>query len=61
MFTKVLHERLSLKNYPVKIYAIHPGIIRSALWTQHWFANIGYLTTKLIAKVRRLRKSRDTK
>ncbi|XP_046647110.1 retinol dehydrogenase 12-like isoform X2 [Daphnia pulicaria] len=50
MFTKVLHERLSLKNYPVKIYAIHPGIIRSALWTQHWFANIGYLTTKLIAK-----------
>lgn len=52
MFTKVLDERLSAENKPVKVYAIHPGFIRSNLYTQTWYAKFVTLTMGFMFKVR---------
>ena len=52
MFTKVLDERLSADNKPVKVYAIHPGFIRSNLYTQTWYAKFVTLTMGFMFKVR---------
>jgi dehydrogenase/reductase SDR family protein X len=40
MFTKTLDEHLSLENLPVKCYALHPGFIRSNLYTNTWYAQL---------------------
>lgn len=52
MFTKVLDERLSSENKPVKVYAIHPGFIRSNLYTQTWYAKFVTLTMGFMFKVK---------
>lgn len=54
MFTKVLDERLSAENKPVKVYAIHPGFIRSNLYTQTWYAKLVTLTMGFMFKVREI-------
>jgi NAD(P)-dependent dehydrogenase (short-subunit alcohol dehydrogenase family) len=52
MFTKVLDEQLSTENKPVKVYAVHPGFIRSNLYSQTWYAKFVSLTMGFMFKVR---------
>ncbi len=52
MFTKVLDEQLSTENKPVKVYAVHPGFIRSNLYSQTWYAKFVSLTMGFLFKVR---------
>lgn len=40
MFTKVLDEKLIETDKPVRTYAVHPGFIRSNLYTQTWYAKL---------------------
>lgn len=54
MFTRELDERLSAENKAVKVYAIHPGFIRSNLYTQTWYAKFVTLTMGFMFKVRKL-------
>ncbi|EFX86945.1 hypothetical protein DAPPUDRAFT_312400 [Daphnia pulex] len=50
MFTKVLDEQLSTENKPVKVYAVHPGFIRSNLYSQTWYAKFVSLTMGFMFK-----------
>lgn len=50
MFTRVLDEHLSAENKAVKVYAIHPGFIRSNLYTQTWYAKFVTLTMGFMFK-----------
>lgn len=54
MFTRVLDERLSTENKAVKVYAVHPGFIRSNLYTQTWYAKLVTLLMGFMFKVRKL-------
>ena len=51
MFTKTLDERLLTADKPVHVYAIHPGFIRSNLYTQTWYAKFVTLTMGFMFKV----------
>jgi NAD(P)-dependent dehydrogenase (short-subunit alcohol dehydrogenase family) len=51
MFTKTLDERLAAADKPVHVYAIHPGFIRSNLYTQTWYAKFVTLTMGCMFKV----------
>ncbi len=51
MFTKTLDERLATADKPVHVYAIHPGFIRSNLYTQTWYAKFVTLTMGCMFKV----------
>ncbi|XP_032781983.2 retinol dehydrogenase 11 [Daphnia magna] len=50
MFTKILDEQLSSENKPVKVYAVHPGFIRSNLYTQTWYTKFVSLTMGFMFK-----------
>lgn len=54
MFTKILDEQLSSENKPVKVYAVHPGFIRSNLYTQTWYTKFVSLTMGFMFKVRKI-------
>jgi len=40
MFTTTLDENLVVENAPVKCYAMHPGLIKSDLYIQTWYARL---------------------
>jgi len=54
MFTKVLHELLASENKPVKVYAVHPGVIKTNVWSKYWFTHFTSLYTGFVGKVRQL-------
>jgi hypothetical protein len=56
MFTKVLHEVLTSKNKPVKVYAVHPGVIKTNVWSKYWFTHFTSIFSGFVGKVRQLLK-----
>jgi len=51
MFTTILDEKLVTENIPVKCYAMHPGFIKSNLYTQNWYSKLTTLATGFLFKV----------
>ena len=39
MFTEFLHDQLACNNKPVKVYAVHPGVIKTNVWSKYWFTH----------------------
>jgi len=50
MFTTILDEKLVTENIPVKCYAMHPGFIKSNLYTQNWYSKLTTLATGFLFK-----------
>ncbi|EFX86946.1 hypothetical protein DAPPUDRAFT_312401 [Daphnia pulex] len=50
MFTKVLHELLTSKNKPVKVYAVHPGVIKTNVWSKYWFTHFTSIFSGFVGK-----------
>lgn len=52
MFTEFLHEQLACNNKPVKVYAVHPGVIKTNMWSKYWFTHFTSHSTGILGKVR---------
>ncbi|XP_046437170.1 short-chain dehydrogenase TIC 32 B, chloroplastic-like [Daphnia pulex] len=50
LFNEMLHDRLTQNNYPVKCYAMHPGVIQSNWYANGRFLKIGFRIVGFLLK-----------
>lgn len=53
LFTEMLDTQLIQNNHPVKIYALHPGVIRSNWYNDAWHLRISILLVGCLFKTER--------
>lgn len=51
MFTKILDQHLRDSNQPVRCYAIHPGWIKSKIFSNIWYTKVAALLFGFLYKV----------